>query len=222
VEHALRNEHRPYLPAAGHDRALPLYDPFMKLFGGDKVRTILIGQAALQGNDRVLDVGSGTGTLAVQIKRLYPSVEVVGIDPDPKSLARSRQKAEKARVTVQFDQGYAHELPYADGSFIRVFSSFMFHHLPAEHRGSALRDILRVLRPGGSLHLLDFAGADSHGHSLFAHLFHESERLKDNTDARILALMKEAGFERAAKVKDGSLFWGLLSIAYYEARSAGR
>jgi hypothetical protein len=50
---------RSYLPAAGHDWSLPLYDPFVKLLGGDAARMTLLGQAALRPGHRVLDVGCG-------------------------------------------------------------------------------------------------------------------------------------------------------------------
>jgi ubiquinone/menaquinone biosynthesis C-methylase UbiE len=71
----------------------------------------------------------------------------VALDPDPKVLARARRKAESQRVTVQFDQGFSDELPYPGGWFNRVFSSFMFHHLPAEVREKTLREARRALGP---------------------------------------------------------------------------
>ena len=80
---------RTYLPAAGRDWRLPLYDPFVKLLGGDAARRVLLDQAGLRPGQRVLDVGCGTGTLATLIKQLHPEVEVVGLDPDPKALARA-------------------------------------------------------------------------------------------------------------------------------------
>jgi ubiquinone/menaquinone biosynthesis C-methylase UbiE len=55
-----------------------------------------------------------------------------------------------AAVSVQFDQASADQLPYPDASFDRVFSSLMFHHLRAEHRERALREVRRVLAPGAS------------------------------------------------------------------------
>ena len=205
---------RPYLPAAGSDRALPFYDPLVKLLGADKARAVLIQQAALQPGYRVLDVGSGTGTLATQLKLSSPSVEVTGLDPDPLALNRARQKASRNRVTVQFDQGYADELPYDDRSYDRVFSSFMLHHLPAESKINALREIRRVLKPGGSLHLLDFS-QNSHIHGLLAHLFHRNQQLKDNSDQRIVSLMNEAGFEKARQLTEGSLLLGVMRIVYF-------
>lgn len=81
----MANSQRPYLPAAGRDWALPLYDPIVKLLGGDSARKALLDQVALQPGHRVLDVGCGTGTLATLIKRLHSDVDVVGLDPDPKA-----------------------------------------------------------------------------------------------------------------------------------------
>jgi ubiquinone/menaquinone biosynthesis C-methylase UbiE len=98
---------RTYIPAAGHDWFLPLYDLMTKLMGADQARRALLDQAELWPVHRVLDIGCGTGSLAVLLKRLYPEVDVVGIDPDPKALARARQKAERAAVSLRFDQGFS-------------------------------------------------------------------------------------------------------------------
>ena len=79
-----------------------------------------------------------------------------------------------------------------------------------------LREALRVLKSAGSLHLLDFAG--HHGsHGLLGHLIHSSPCLKDNSEERILQLMRFAGFTHARKVKDGSMFFGALKTSYFEA-----
>jgi len=205
---------RSYLPAAGKDWALPFYDPFVKLFGGDSARKVLLNQAALTPGLRVLDIGCGTGTLAVLIKRLYPGVSVVGLDPDPKALARARQKADHEHLDVQFDRGFSDQLPYAQASFDRVFSSLMYHHLPHDEKKGALREVRRVLRPGGSFHMMDFAGPHDH-HGLFAHLFHAGQRLSDNNESAILELLHNSGFSSAQKIAARHLIFG--PIAYYRA-----
>jgi ubiquinone/menaquinone biosynthesis C-methylase UbiE len=212
----MTNTERAYLPAAGRDSLLPLYDPVVKLIGGDRVRRVLIDQATLRPSDRVLDIGCGTGTLAALIKRIYPSVEVTGLDPDPKALARARRKAEHTGLMATFDQGFSGNLPYPDAYFDRAFSSFMFHHLPEYEREKMLSEARRVLKPGGSLHLLDFAGPDAHGHGSILTMLHSSEHLKDNTENRILTLFKEAGFSYATRVLSGSMLFGLLKINYFQ------
>ena len=84
---------RTFLPAAGHDWFLPVYDPLTKILGVDSARRTLLEQAAFQRGHRVLDVGCGTGSLALLIKRSHPGVEVIGLDPDRRALARARRKA---------------------------------------------------------------------------------------------------------------------------------
>ena len=78
---------RHYIPAAGRDWLLPLYDPLQWILGGDALKRPLIEQAALAPGFRVLDIGCGTGSLTLLIKRLHPEVEVLGLDPDRKALA---------------------------------------------------------------------------------------------------------------------------------------
>src|SRR5579863_7402408 len=67
---------RSYLPAAGKRWLLPLYDPLLWLLGADQPKRLLIDQAGIRSGFRILDVGCGTGTLAVQIKKLHPDSEV--------------------------------------------------------------------------------------------------------------------------------------------------
>lgn len=206
---------RTYIPAAGHDWLLPLYDPVQKwLLGGFAYRA-LVEQARLHAGQRVLEIGCGTGNVVMLIKQLCPQVEAVGLDPDPKALDRARRKTVRAGVSIQLDRGFADALPYADESFDRVFSSFMFHHLTLEVKTGALREAHRVLTPGGSLHLLDFGGAHLPASGWFARFIHGADRFRDNTGDRIPTLMREAGFTAAGEIADRSTLFG--HIAYFRA-----
>lgn len=153
---SVNKSQRTYLPAAGRDLFLPLYDFVARLLGADKARQSLLDQPELLSAKRVLDIGCGTGMFAVLLKKRFPKVEVIGLDPDQKALARASGKAEKAGVSIRFDQGFADELQYESGSFGVVFSSFMFHHLESKDREKTLREVRRVLKPSGTFYLLDF------------------------------------------------------------------
>ena len=176
-----------------------------------------MNKPAVRATHRVLDIGCGTGSFLIQIKRTYPNVDAVGLDPDPRALARARRKGKRAGLAFQLDQGFADELPYPDGVFDRVFSSFMFHHLADDERVTTLREVRRVLKPGARFHLMDFAKADSMSAGRVARWVHSSSRLKDNSDERILSLMRQAGLADPKRVAGRTLLVG--DIAYYQANA---
>ena len=211
---------RTYIPAAGHDWLLPFYDPFVKLMRGALAHRQLIDQAHLQPGQRILEIGCGTGNLTILVKTLYPAIEVVGLDPDPKALDRARRKADRQRVSVELDRGFSDELQYPDVSFDRVLSAFMFHHLKRDEKKQSLHEIRRVLRPGGSLHLLDFGGAHDRSDGFLAHLLHRSEHVRDNSGDTILTLMREAGFADPTEVAQQRTLFG--RIFYYHAAQPRR
>src|SRR5215213_5871197 len=200
-----------YLPGMGHDWLLPLYDPLQKLLGFESIHRQLVDQADIRPKHRVIEIGCGTGNLSILIKRLHPQAEVVGLDPDPKALARARRKAEREALSVQLDRAFAEELPYPDASFDRVVSALMFHHLEPDEKEKALR----VLKPNASLHLLDFGGAKVQSDGFIARLQHRSERLRDNFGDRIPTLMREAGFADPTEVAHRITIFG--RVTYYRA-----
>ena len=208
-------DHRTYIPAAGHDWLLPLYDLLLRLLGADSARRELVEQASVQPSHQVLDIGCGTGSLVVLVKRLHPDIEVVGLDPDPKALARARRRVERAEISAQFDRGSSDELPYPNASFDRVLSSFMFHHLKRDEKTKTLNESRRVLKPGGSLHVLDFGGAGPRGDGFLARALHHSDQVRDNFQGGIPALMSEAGLAESKQVAQRATLFG--RIAYYSA-----
>ncbi|HEY8154633.1 MAG TPA: class I SAM-dependent methyltransferase [Myxococcota bacterium] len=206
---------RHFIPAAGRDWLLPLYDPLQWILGGDGLKRPLIEQAALAPGHRALDIGCGTGSLTLLLKQLHPSVEVVGLDPDPKALAIAKRKAERAGLAIQLDQGFSDRLPYAESTFDRVFSSLMFHHLQTQEKEATLREIRRVLGPTGSLHLLDFGPPRSGLSRALAHVLHRAEHLRDGFEDRITALLGQAGFLDPKEVGHRNTLVG--SLSYYRA-----
>lgn len=211
---------RHFVPGMGIDWLLPLYDPLTSLLGIGRTRLELLLQAELRPGQRVLDIGCGTGSLAVLAKQRFPEVDVVGVDPDPRALERAGRKARHAAVNVRFDRGFADALDYPEGSFDRVFSSFMFHHLSRAEKEATLRAVRRVLKPGGRLHLLDFAGSHGAGHEPHSEGRRAHGRLADNDEQAIIRLLNDSGLVDASKTTEVTRL-GVVRIAFYRAARRG-
>ena len=142
------------------DHAAPLYDwlaPLMTLGSEHRLHRQVVARLALDRPAAVLDVGCGTGTLTRQIYDALPADAprcVCGVDAAEAMIAVANRKA-GARPGLAFAAALAEELPYPDGSFDRVLSTFFFHHLNYGLKVKALAEIWRVLRPGGQAAILD-------------------------------------------------------------------
>src|SRR4029450_11917682 len=99
-----------YLPGMGGDWLLPLYDPLTRALGIPAAHRRLVDQADPRPGQRVLEIGCGTGNLAVLRNRVGPEGHIGGLDPAPKALARARRKAARRALAVQLDRGFAEEL----------------------------------------------------------------------------------------------------------------
>lgn len=146
-----------YIPALRFRRLTALYDPLLRLTMREATfKRRLFERAAIAPGERVLDLGAGTGTLTLMVKRVQPEADVVGLDGDEAVLAIARAKAAAAGLAVRFEHGLVGSLPYPDGSFDRILSSLLFHHLSRQEKERALDEAFRVLRPGGELHVADW------------------------------------------------------------------
>src|SRR6266702_3653759 len=113
--------------------------------------------ARMQPGDAVLDVGCGTGTLAIEVQsRVGTAGRVAGVDPGTEQIARARAKAARRNVPIDFQIGVIEQLAFPDQSFDVVLSTLMVHHLPASLKRQGLAEIARVLKPGGRLVIADF------------------------------------------------------------------
>jgi ubiquinone/menaquinone biosynthesis C-methylase UbiE len=146
----------------------------------------------LQAGESVLDVGCGTGTLAIAAKRrVGPTGMVHGIDASPEMIAKASNKAKKAGVEVVFKTGIVEALPFQDEAFDAVLSTLMLHHLPAAAaREQCASEMRRVLKPGGRLLAVDFASSGKKkGLLAQLHRRHGSVKLHD-----IIAELNQVGF----------------------------
>jgi ubiquinone/menaquinone biosynthesis C-methylase UbiE len=210
---------RRFVPALGYDWLTALYDPVVRLTtreGHFKHR--LLDQADVQGGMDVLDLGCGTGTLAILAKREAPEASVTGLDADPKVLERALRKAERAGCAVEFDQGLSDELPYPDGSFDRILSSLFFHHLERDAKERTIGEASRVLRGGGELHVADWgrpAGLAMHALSWSIRLLDGAAPTRDNLAGALPDLFEQNGLEKALLRDQMSTIYG--TLAFYSA-----
>jgi len=129
------------------------------LFRGQwqELRRKTVTLASIQPGEHVLDVGCGTGTLALEVaRRAGRAGRVTGIDPSSEQIARARSKAARHNVPVDFQIGVIEHLAFPDQTFDVVLSTLMMHHVPAPLKRQGLAEIARVLKPGGRLVIADF------------------------------------------------------------------
>ena len=216
-------ESRSYLPALRFAALTRIYDPVIRATTREgRFKEMLVEQAAAEPGHRVLDLGCGTGTLAIQVKRRQPGAEVVGLDADPEMLERAKSKASEAGVELQLDEGYSTDLPYEDASFDRVLSTLFFHHLDPEPKRQTAREIARVLRKGGELHVADWGEpADPVMAAAFLsiRLLDGFENTAENVHGELPRIFEEAGLEKAEQTDRIRTIFGTLVL--YRSEKGG-
>jgi len=189
-------EAKPTLGTSGlvlHKAALYDLTLWLLSLGRESVfRERVLRLARLSSGEQVLDVGCGTGTLAIAAKRqVGPTGTVYGVDASPEMLARASKKASKAGVEIVLKNALVEALPFPDGHFDVVLSTVMLHHLPGKLRRQCAVEIRRVLKPGGRVLAVDFGTSPSQRKGIVTH-FHRHGHI---SLAEILALFNEAGLK---------------------------
>jgi ubiquinone/menaquinone biosynthesis C-methylase UbiE len=209
-----------YLPAVRFNFLTPLFDVFVRTTTRERAfKQKLLEQAGLSGGIDALDIGSGTGTLAIWAKQREPGVRIRGLDGDPAIIRQAERKAARAGVEIQFDEGLSYDLPYADASFDRVLSSLFFHHLVLHDKQRTIAEVVRVLRPGGELHVADWGQPRSlpaKAGAVAIRRFDGDEPTRDNLAGRLPELFEAGGLLDARERERVSAPLGVVSL--YSAR----
>lgn len=200
-----------YIPALSFRWLTPLYDPLLKwVMREETFKRKLVQQANIQPQMKVLDLGCGTGTLTLMLKRAYPEAQITGFDGDPEVLDIARRKTRS--VDIQWDEGLASSLPYPDSTFDRVVTSLVVHHLITDDKRRAFQEVHRVLKPRGELHVLDFGAPHSSLTRFMITYMRRLEEAADNFDGMIPRFVTEAGFGEVKEAEHFVTVFGPLSI----------
>lgn len=205
-----------YIPALGFRSLTPLYDVVVNVTTRERrFKQALIRQAGLQAGHQILDLATGTGTLAIWIKERVPATEVTAVDIDQAILARATRKAQRAGAAIRFYHARSDALPFPDASFDRVVSSLFFHHLGWHDKVRTAREAYRVLRPGGELHVADWGRAGNVAMRvlfLLVQCLDGFENTRDNVAGRLGALFEQSGFGEVRECRAFSTVLGTLAL----------
>lgn len=209
-----------YIPALRFNWLTKYYDWLIHSFLPEtRFKTELLRQAEIINSYSILDFGTGTATLAIMAKQMFPETEITGLDIDPIILTIASEKIAQKNIDIDLVLYDGARFPFNDKSIDRVISSLVFHHINRQQKIKALEEIKRVLKPGGELHIADWGKPSN---ILMRALMYPEQWLDgyentiDNIKGHFPELIKEVGFSEVTETKRFSTIFGTLSL--YKAK----
>ena len=208
----MKNEN--YIPALKYNWLTKIYNPLLAYTMPElKFKKSLIEQAKITTNHEVLDFGVGTATLSLLIKDIHKDAVVNGVDVDDKILEIASQKIKEQKAEITLTKYDGLKLPYPNNHFDRVLTSLVFHHLDKNQKSNSLKEIYRVLKPNGELHIADWGKPNHFGMRLVFYLVQFLDGFKTTTD-NVKGLLPDyiinGGFKNVETNKSFNTIFGTL------------
>lgn len=176
------------------------------------VASRLAEQGGVEKGQRVLDLGCGAASLAILIKKAQPGAEVIGIDGDKKVLEIAEARMRKQHAVIPLFDAMAFDIPCRDNYFDRVFSSMLFHYHPTKDKIRTAKEIWRILKPGGELHVADLGRPHTTLMALIARITRKVEGVEDNIQGLLPHILYAANFENIEPTTDLMTIFGTVSL----------
>lgn len=209
-------EKKDFIPALRFDWLTKIYDPLLRVTMPErKFKMALIAQAGLSKNTHVLDFGCGSLTLALMAKRSESAAIVHAVDVDENVLKIATKKREESQQEIFIQKYDGRILPYPSNTFDRVVSSLVFHHLDRDQKMNSLFEILRILRPGGQLHIADWGkprNALMRAAFITVQLLDGFKTTSDNVEGLLPLYLKKTGFLDVAITQEFQTVFGTLAL----------
>lgn len=207
---------RTFTPALGRSGLSSHYDRAIAIMTRERRwRGKLLAALAPRAGETIVDLGAGTGSLAIMIKNAQPLSTVIGIDPDPAIIAVAQVKIAAAGHEIEMIQAYGDANVLADASADKVVSSLVLHQCSQEAKSGLLGNALRLLKPGGRLLVADYGLQRT---LLMSMLFRQVRALdgftntRANKDGQIPGLIAAAGFVDVSELEAVATPTGSISI----------
>lgn len=207
---------REFTPALGRSDLTTQYDRVVALMTRERRwRRKLLTALAPAPADTIVDLGAGTGSMALFIKGAEPRSKVVGVDPDPAVLDIARAKIAAAGHDVQLVEAFGDASVLPDGCADKVVSTLVLHQCSHDAKVGLLRNAHRMLKPGGRLLVADYGFQRT---ALMAMLFRQVRALdgyantRANKNGEIPGLIAAAGFGEVAEIDVVNTPTGSISV----------
>lgn len=172
----------------------------------------LVEQGGVEKGQRVLDLGCGIATLSIMIKKTQPGAEVIGIDEDKRTLEIAQVRTRKQNIGVSLFDAMPFDIPCRDNYFDRVFSNMLFHHHETKSKIRTAKEIFRILKPGGELHVADFGKPQNMLMALIARITRKVEGTEDNILGLLPHILHAANFVNIVTTAELTTTFGTISL----------